>query len=386
MPSSSSRLSATTRCHVADRGVEIVALLVMDLRDAHEIGALLVRRRRLARRALSSAATRSSQRCWLSRMPMRASSAETSDGSLSTRRSHSDSARSVSPSDSASLAASREDRGARGVVGFEVRLALEDGEALLRLVGLGVERGEAAGDDELLVLGGAADAATPRRAARSRLACRACDRGACARPRRAARPCASDRSSSPRAAAATPFGVALVVAALLGELAQLLLGRPSSRARSRAAPRSDPSRPADRRARRAGCRLLRAARACSRGSSAMTLLEDADDLARARRRVVVRAQQIERGVADAGRRLRRLDDALEQRARSRCRRRPRRAAASTAASAFCGSRRLSSQHARDARAAASRGPSSTGSRGGLPTARSDRPSARGARAGARGRC
>ena len=157
MPSSSSLLIGDDALPRADRGVEIVALLVVDQRDAHEVGALLVRRRRPCSARLSSAATRSSQRCWLSRMPIRASSAGqigriAVDAALPQRQ------RAVGVAERlGELGGLAEDRGARGVVGLEVRLALEDGEALLRPVGLRVERGEPARDDELLVLGGAAD-------------------------------------------------------------------------------------------------------------------------------------------------------------------------------------------------------------------------------------
>ena len=187
-----------------DRGIEIVALLVMDQRDADEVGALLVRRRCLARRGSRATATRSSQRCWLSRMLIRASSAETSDGSLSTRRSHSESARSVSPSDSASLAASL--RIAARAASFPSRCAWRSSTASRSFgwFGLRVERGEPARDDELFVLRRAADRRCLDEQARSRL---------CVSFRRSRRVRAASASSStlrvgsiaaPRAAAATP--------------------------------------------------------------------------------------------------------------------------------------------------------------------------------------
>ena len=206
---------------------------------------------------------------------------------------------------------------------------------------------------------------------------------ACARPRRAARPCASD-PARPAPRPATPVGVAIVVAAALGELAQLLLGDGRLRRAARAAPRSDPSRPADRRARRAARLLPRGARWLSAGSSAITC---------SRTRITSRgrcvASKCERSRSSAASRIAglacgRLDDALEQRERS----------LSSSASASSGLRRgervrgvveVVEPARRDARAALLAILLRLASRGGPPTARSDRPSARGARASARGR-
>ena len=298
MPSSSSLWSATTRCHASIAASRSRALLVVDERDAHEVRALLVRRRRP---------------CWRgSRAPRRdRPSAAGSRGCRSarrgrtgrsdrcrSRRSHSESARSVSPSDSASLAASL--RIALRATSFASRCAWRSstpsrsrGWLVCAYSAASRRATTSCSCSAAPLIAGGLDEQLDRA-----LGVAAAARAACARPRRAARPGASasrrrrarrrrrrrrsDRGGrrARRAGAASPRST-------------------TTRASSRAAPRSDPSRRADRRARRAACRPPRAARRCSRGSSAITRLEDADHLARALRRVVVRAQQIERGVAHA---------------------------------------------------------------------------------------
>ncbi len=293
-----------------DGGVQIGALLVMDLRDAHEVRALLVERRRLARAALERGdeiipallaledADPGVERGQIRRVAVDAPAPELE--------------RAVGVAERlGELGGLAEDRGARDLVRLEVRLALEHGEALLRLLGLRVECGEPAGDVELLLFGRAAD--------------RGCLDVELDRARRLVQPIESrarglgeQRDLARRILRGACGGgearrEPLVLTALLGERAQLLLGGRRIRRqleecgvmihrRRQIAEVGEPRA-------RLLAQLVRARR-----SEGDDLLEDANDLARPRRRVVVRAQQVECGGAHAGRGLLRLDDPLEQRA------------------------------------------------------------------------
>jgi len=190
-----------------------------------------------------------------------------------------------------------------------VGLALEHAEPLARPAGLVVERGEPARDRELLGLRGAAGG---RGLDQQRD--RALDVGQALEP--GPRGLAEQADLAGRVArrargGGDTVGVAIVVSAALGELAQLLLGRRRARAHReqrgvvihRGGQIVELGEP------RAGLLVQRPAPG---GVERDDLLEHADHLARPRGAVVVRAQQVERGVADGLAGGRRLEHALEQ--------------------------------------------------------------------------
>src|SRR5262249_26462248 len=134
-----------------DRGIEVAALLMVDLRDANEISALLVQRRRAARAALER-----SDEIIPALLRLEDADARVERGHVRRIRVNAAPAQRQGAIGFAELLGElgrfAQNGGARDFVALELRLALEHAEALCRLIRVLIEDGEATGDVELFLL------------------------------------------------------------------------------------------------------------------------------------------------------------------------------------------------------------------------------------------
>jgi hypothetical protein len=203
-----------------------------------------------------------------------------------------------------------EHRAAGRVALLERGQALEDVEALARLLGAAVELGQPAAHDELLAAAGAVlREGGPVQLDGARRIVEQIDAGAGGLGQQLD---PARRRLRGAGGSGHALGVAREVVRALGELAQLLLGhgRVGHQRQQRGVVIHRRLVVVELGEASAGLLAQRAAAGRIEGDDP---LEDADDLARATGRVVVSAQQIEGGVAHRSLAVRRLDDALEQR-------------------------------------------------------------------------